>query len=160
MHMKHLIILFLLLSSFSFAQDLTVLKATKQTINSGASPTSTSNYLVEIKKTKKCKLSIDSIINVYTQKLVPFNTVKVDNADFVSPNYQPVKASAIKEKGVYQLTFASMKNRGSGRPGTPMNLVVPVAEFSQGAVIHYTIGKKKKQLLIESFEQLETINAP
>ncbi len=160
MHMTRLIILFLLISSFSFAQDLTLVKATKQTINSGASPTSTTNYLVEIKKTKKCKLSIDSIVNVYTQKTVSFNIVKVDNADAVSPNYQPVKASAIKEKGVYQLTFASMKNRGSGRPGTPMNLVVPVAEFTQGAVVYYTFGKKKKQLLIESFEQLEIINAP
>ena len=42
----------------------------------------------------------------------------------------------------------------------PMISDLVVAEFSQGAVIHYTIGKKKKQLLIESFEQLETINAP
>ena len=41
-----------------------------------------------------------------------------------------------------------------------MNLMVPVAEFTQGAIIYYRVGKKKKQLVVESFEQLETINAP
>ncbi|MCX6295472.1 MAG: hypothetical protein NTX97_05305 [Bacteroidetes bacterium] len=158
--MKQFAFLFLLLSSASFAQDLAMVKATKQTINSGAAPTSTINYLIEIKRSKKCKLSIDSVVNVYTQKTTAFNVVKVDNPESVSPKYKPVNASSIKDKGMFQITFASMKNRGSGRPGTPMNLIVPIADFTQGAIVYYTAGKKKKQLLVESFEELETINAP
>ncbi len=158
--MKRFIILFCLISAFSSAQDLSLLKATKQTINSGASSSSTTNYSVDINKTKKCKLSIDSVVNVYTQKSISFNIVQVDNPSAVSPSYHQVKPSAIKEKGMYQITFASTKNRGSGRPATPMNLVVPIADFTQGAIIYYSSGKKKKQLLVESFEQLETINAP
>ncbi len=158
--MKRIAFLFLFSSSVSIAQDMTMIKATKQTINSGAAPTSTTNYLIEIKKSKKCKLSIDSVVNVYTQKTTAFNIVKVDNPESVSPNYKQVNATSIKDKGVFQITFASMKNRGSGRPGTPMNLMVPIADFTQGAIVYYTVGKKKKQLLVESFEELETINAP
>lgn len=159
--MKRIVILFLLISSVSFSQDLKLVKATKQTINSGASPTSTTNYMIEIKKSKKCKVSIDSLVNTYTQKSNPFNVVKVDDPTVLSPNYQKVDASKINDKGIFQITFSSMKSRGSGRPGTPpMDLMVPVAEFTQGAIIYYHVGKKKKQLVIESFEQLETINAP
>lgn len=159
--MKRFFFLFLLISSVSLAQDLKLIKATKQTINSGASPTSTTNYMIEIKKSKKCKWSVDSVVNVYTQKSGRFNIVKVDDPTVLSPNYKQVDASNIKDKGTFQITFSSMKSRGSGRPGTPpMNLMVPVADFTQGAIIYYSIGKKKKQLLIESFEELETINAP
>jgi len=159
--MKRIILLFLLISSFSFAQDLKLVKATKQTINSGASPTSTTNYMIEVKKSKKCKVSIDSVVNVYTQKSNSFNVVKVDDPTVLSPNYEKVDASKLADKGLFQITFSSMKSRGSGRPGTPpMNLMVPVADYTQGAIIYYHVGKKKKQLLIESFEQLETINAP
>lgn len=159
--MKRIILLFLLISAFSFGQDLKLVKATKQTINSGASPTSTTNYMIEVKKSKKCKVSIDSVVNVYTQKSNSFNVVKVDDPTVLSPNYEKVDASKLTDKGLFQITFSSMKSRGSGRPGTPpMNLMVPVAEFTQGAIIYYHVGKKKKQLQIESFEQLETINAP
>ena len=159
--MKRIIILFLLISSFSFAQDLKLVKSTKQIINSGASPTSTTNYMVEIKKAKKCKVSIDSLVNTYTQKSSPFNIVKVDNPTVLSPNYEKVDASKLTDKGTFQITFSSLKSHGSTRPGAPpMNLMVPVAEFTQGAIIYYRVGKKKKQLVIELFEQLETINAP
>lgn len=159
--MKRIILLFLLISSVSLAQELKLVKATKQTINSGASPTSTTNYMIEIKKSKKCKVSIDSLVNTYTQKSNPFNIVKVDDPTELSPNYQKVDASQLTDKGIFQITFSSMKSRGSGRPGAPpMNLMVPVAEFTQGAILYYHVGKKKKQLVIESFEQLETINAP
>ena len=54
-----------------------------------------------------------------------------------------------------------MKKRGSGRPGAPpMELMVPIADFTQGAIVYYRVGKKKKKLTVESFEELETINAP
>ncbi len=159
--MKRIVILFFLISSFSLAQDLKLVKATKQIINAGASPTSTTNYMIEISKSKKCKWSVDSVVNVYTQKSGKFNIVKVDDPTVLSPNYKQVDASNIKDKGIFQITFSSIKNRGSGRQGTPpMNLMVPVAEFTQGAIIYYSVGKKKKKLLIESFDELETINAP
>ncbi|CAN5431942.1 hypothetical protein BH10BAC1_BH10BAC1_16340 [soil metagenome] len=158
--MKQIILLLFLLPTITFAQDLKLVKATKQTINSGASPTSTTNYMVEVNKSKKCKISIDSVVNVYTQKTTNFNIVKVDDPAATSPNYERTDASNVKGKGTYQITFASMKNRGRGRPGTPMNLMVPIADFTQGAIVYYRVGKKKKQLLIESFEELETINAP
>ncbi|MBA3971062.1 MAG: hypothetical protein H0X46_02775 [Bacteroidetes bacterium] len=153
--MKHILVLLFLIPSFLFAQDLKLIKATKQTINSGASPTSTTNYRVEVKRSKSCNWSVDSVVNVYTSKSNLFNITKVGNSTTLQMD--PV---LIKQKGIFQITFSSVKNRGSGRPGTPMNLMVPVADFTQGAIIYYRVGKKKKQLTVESFDELETINAP
>ncbi|HEY0030604.1 MAG TPA: hypothetical protein VGC65_07590 [Bacteroidia bacterium] len=158
--MKGAIIFLLLAYTSAVAQDLQLVKATKQTINHGASPTSTTNYKVTIKKEKGCNWAIDSVINVYTQKSNEFNVFKVVDPTVLSSQYQSVKSFKKKDKGLFQITFASMKNRGSGRPGTPQDLMVPVADFTQGAIIYYTMGKKKKQLLVESFEEQETINAP
>lgn len=160
--MRSIILLLLCVSSFAFAQDLKLIKATKQTINSGAAPTSTTNYTVQVKKSKKCVLTIDSVVNVYTQRSGKFTVFKVGNSTVLSPNNQKqIDASSIKEKGVFNINFSSMKNRGSGRPGAPpMELMVPIADFTQGAIIYYRVGKKKKQLLVEAFEELETINAP
>ncbi len=152
--------LFLLNVFSSSAQELQLVKATKQTINSGASPQSSVNYMIQFKKDKCYKWSVDSVVNVYTQKTTPFNIVKVDDPTVLSPNYSPVKTYNKSDKGMFQITFGTVKQRGSGRPGAPMNLMVPVADFTQGAIIYYHVGKKKKQLLVESFEELETINAP
>jgi hypothetical protein len=158
--MKHILSFLLLLSCCASAQELRFVRATKQTINSGASPTSTTNYTVELKKTKTGKWCVDSVVNVYTQKPIDYDIAWVDDPSKVSPDFKPVKAFSKKDKGTYQITFASRKNRGSGRPGTPMNLMVPVADFTQGAIIYYRIGKKRCQMKIESFDELETINAP
>lgn len=158
--MKQLIFLMLVTPVFLAGQELKLLKATKQTVNAGASPTSITNYTVEIKKEKAGKWSIDSVVNVYTQKSVEFRVMKTSDPLVIFPNDEPVKFYQKKDKGTYRIMFASMKNRGSGRPGSPQNLMVPVADFTQGAIIFYTMGKKKKQLLVESFEELETINAP
>ena len=158
--MRNIILLLLCISSATFAQDLKLIKATKQTTNAGASPTSTINYSVQVKKSKKCKLSVDSIVNVYTQKSSPFNVYKVSTPTVLSPSFQ-TDASNLTEKGIYNINFYSMKSRGSGRPGAPpMELMVPIADFTQGAIIYYRVGKKKKKLTVEAFEELETINAP
>lgn len=160
--MRFVILLLFCVSSLVVAQDLKLVKATKQMINSGASPMSTTNYTIQVKKSKKCVVTIDSVVNVYTQKSGKFNVFKVGNSTVLSPtSQQQIDASNIKEKGIYNINFSSMKSRGSGRPGTPpMNLMVPIADFTQGAIIYYRVGKKKKQLLVEAFEELETINAP
>lgn len=160
--MRFVILLLFCVSSHVVAQELKLVKATKQTINSGASPTSTTNYTIQVKKSKKCVVTIDSVVNVYTQKSGKFNVFKVGSSTVLSPtSQQQIDASNIKEKGIFNINFSSMKSRGSGRPGTPpMNLMVPIADFTQGAIIYYRAGKKKKQLLVEAFEELETINAP
>ena len=158
--MNRIIFLFLLTTFSAASQELKLIKATKQTINSGASPSSTNNYMIQIKKDKAYKWSVDSVVNVYTQKSIKFNIVKVDDPTVLSPNYKQVTKFSKNDHGMFQITFGVMKPRGSGRPGTPMNLMVPVADFTQGAIIYYRVGKKKKQLVIESFEELETINAP
>lgn len=153
--MRKIILLLLLVSSATFAQDLKLIKATKQTTNAGASPTSTINYTVQVEKNKKCKVSVDSVVNVYTQKSGPFNVFIV-----ASPSQQ-VDASSVKKKGTYNIHFYSTKNRGSGRPGAPpMELMVPIADYTQGAIVYYHVGNKSKKLTIESFVELETINAP
>lgn len=158
--MKQIVFLLFIFPCVLSAQDLKLIKATKQMVNSGASPTSVINYTIDVKRSKSCKWAVDSVVNVYTQKTVEFNIVKVNDPTVLSPSNQKVDASEINAKGSFQIRFASMKNRGSGRPGTPMNLMVPVADFTQGAIIYYRVGKKKKKLVVESFEELETINAP
>lgn len=160
--MRSIILLLLCVSSFAVAQDLKLIKATKQMINSGASPTSTTNYTIQVKKSKKCSLAIDSVVNVYTQKSGKFNVFKVGNSTVLSPtSQQQIDASNIKDKGIFNINFSSMKNRGSGRPGAPpMELMVPIADFTQGAIVYYRVGKKRKILTVDFFEELETINAP
>ena len=158
--MRKIILLFLLISSATFAQDLKLIKATKQITNAGASPTSTINYTIRVKKSKKCKVSIDSVVNVYTQKSSSFNVYKTGKATVLSPAQQ-IDATNVKEKGSYDINFYSTKNRGSGRPGAPpMELMVPIADFTQGAIVYYRVGKKSKKITVESFEELPTINAP
>ncbi len=158
--MRLLFSLLLLISSFSVAQDLKLTEATKQIINYGASPTSTINYTVEVKKNKSCKISVDSVVNVYTQRSTLFHITKKNEGSVLSPAKQ-IDASNIHEKGVFEIHFSATKNRGSGRPGAPpMNLTVPLADFTQGVIIYYRVGKKKKKLRVESFEELETVNAP
>ena len=160
--MRSIILLLFFVSSYAGAQDLKLIKATKQMINSGASPTSTTNYTIQVKKSKKCSLTIDSVVNVYTQKSGKFTVFKEGNPSVLSPaSQQQIDASNIKEKGIFNINFSSSKNRGSGRPGAPpMELMVPIADYTQGAIVYYRVGKKKKKLTIESFEELETINAP
>ena len=159
--MNKLLLGLIFISTVSFAQELKLQKATKQTINAGASPTSTTNHVLELKKSKKCTFTIDSVVNVYTQKAIAFTVFKLADATVLAPGNPVVCSNQLKGKGVFQIHFASMKNRGGGRPGSPpMNLVVPIADFTQGAIVYYRVGRKKKQLIVESFEELETINAP
>ena len=86
--MKQLLIL-LLISNISFAQELKLIKATKQMVNHGASPSSSINYTVLLKKDKNFKWSIDSV-HTPLGKSLKFNVVKVDNIDATSPNYTKV----------------------------------------------------------------------
>ena len=158
--MRKIILLFLLISSATFAQDLKLIKATKQTTNAGASPTATINYTIQVKKSKRCKVTIDSVVNVYTQKTSPFNVYKTGKATVLSPAKQ-IDVANIREKGSYDINFYSTKNKGGGRPGAPpMELMVPIADFTQGAIVYYRAGNKNKKITVESFEELQTINAP
>jgi hypothetical protein len=158
--MKSFLFLFILVSFSATAQQLKLRKATKQTINGGAFPSSTTNYCIFIKKEKAFAWSVDSVVDVYTQRSVKFHIVKVDNADVLSPNsYSQVKTYSKKDKGNFQLTFSMNTTRKTG-PDTPMNKMVPVNDVTQGVIIYYSAKKKGKQLKVESFEQLETIDAP
>ena len=104
--MRRIFLLLFLISSATFAQDLKLIKATKQTTNAGASPTSTINYCIQIKKSKKCKVSIDSVVNVYTQKSGSFTVFKEGGATVLSPKDQKqIDASNITEKGIFNINF-------------------------------------------------------
>ena len=159
--MKSFLFLFLFISISTFGQELKLWKATKQTINSGISPTSTTNYTVFIKKEKSFNWSVDSVVDVYTQRKMTFYIVKVGQSDVLSPiNYSQVKKYSKKDKGMYQITFSVNASRRNSQPQTPMNKMVPVNDLTQGVIIFYSVKKKEKQLRVESFEQLETIDAP
>ena len=158
--MKHIIYFILFITFSAPAQELKLIKATKQTINAGASPSSVTNYVVIIKKEKCFKWSVDSVVNIDSRMSVKYNIVKADNPNAASPNYQRVQSFSKKDKGLYHITFSSSKSHSSGRPGSPLNTSVTTPEFTRGALIYYSAGKKKKQLQVNSFEQLATIDAP
>ena len=158
--MNRIIVFLLIISSSVFAQELKVVNATKQTINSGASPTSTTNYKVQFKKGSAYKWSVDSVVNANTQQSVQYIIVKMDSNDPASVGFKPVKCFSKKDKGIYQIAFASSKKRGSGRPNSPTGVMVELPDFPKGAIIYYRVGKKKMQMIVETFEELETINAP
>lgn len=157
--MKKIILCFLFMQSLVFAQELKLMKATMQTINHGASPTSTTNYIIQLNKEKTFAWSIDSIHSMLGTS-IKYNIVKVDNPDAVSPQYKQVKTFSKKDKGIYQLTFGSTKQNGSGRQVAPQQIKVNTENFSNGVIIYYSVKKKKINMKIESFEELESINAP
>jgi hypothetical protein len=158
--MKRIIVFLLIVCSSAVGQELKFIKSTKQTINGGASPTSTTNYTIFFKKESAYKWSVDSVVNANTLKSVQYTIVSIDDPNAHSPNILPVKYFSKKDKGLYQITFASSKNRGGGRPNSPTGIMVELPDFPKGAIIYYRVGKKKKQLIVDTFEELETINAP
>jgi hypothetical protein len=158
--MKRLFFLFLIISSTAAAQELTLKKATMQTVNQGASPTSSTTYKVLICQCKKGRWSIDSVISTSSQQSVKFNMVKVDNPDAVSPDYKKLDSYSNLGTGNYLISFGKTKQRGSGRPGSPQNTKVDTINIEGGVIVYYSVGKKHKQLKIAEFEQLETIDAP
>lgn len=130
-----------------------------QTVNHGASPTSTTNFMVQLKKEKAFAWSIDSVKSALN-KPIAYYIVKVDDPTVLSPNYQQVKKFSKKDKGIYQITFGSTRQNGSGRPGSPINQRVDAENYANGVTIYYTVNKKKKEFKIDSFEELESIDAP
>ncbi|MBL7884519.1 MAG: hypothetical protein JNL69_10655 [Bacteroidia bacterium] len=134
-------------------------KASMQTINHGASPTSTTNYSILIKKNKSFLWSIDSIVSVNGNK-ISFNISKVENINSASPKYTPITSYSKNDVGTYHLTFASTKRRGEGRNGAAQHLTVETEDYSGGVIIHYKVKGKLKKMKIESFVKDETINAP
>ncbi|MCW3104060.1 MAG: hypothetical protein JWO09_2500 [Bacteroidetes bacterium] len=86
--------------------------------------------------------------------------VKVDNPDAASPDYKKLDSYSSLGTGNYLISFGKTKQRGSGRPGSPQNTKVDTTNIDGGVVIYYSEGKKRKQLKVIEFEQLETIDAP
>lgn len=158
--MRKILFLFMMISMSSVAQDLTLKKATMQTINHGASPTSSTTYTVLLCNCKKGKWSLDSVISISSGQNVKFNLVKVDDPNASSPDYKKLDSYSNLGKGNFQLSFGKTKQRGSGRPGAPQNTRVDTTNIEGGVLIYYSFNKKSKQLKIDSFEQLETIDAP
>jgi hypothetical protein len=148
--MKKLVSLFLIISASVFAQEPKVIKATMQTINHGASPTSSTTYSVLISAAKKCKWSIDSLVSISSGQNVKFNIVEVNEPEATSPDYKKVSAENLK-KGNYQVTFSKIKQRGGGRPGSPQNMKADTTIIEGGVLVFYTMKKKHRQLKIESF---------
>jgi hypothetical protein len=158
---KFLIFIALFITSVSFSQELKLQKATSQKINHGASPTSTTTYTVTILKNKKFNWQIDSVVSISSAQQVKYNIVKVDNPDAVSPKYEQVKKYNKCDKGNYQITFSITKSHGgSSRPGAPQNQMADTTNIEGGVIIYYRVNGKTKKIKVESFEQLETINAP
>lgn len=158
--MKHLFFLFFIVSSAVFGQDLKLSKATMQTVNHGASPTSTTTYTILLQKSKKCLWSIDSVVSTSSNQSIKYNLVKVDNTNATSPDYKKVEGFSKADRGTYQITFGITKQRGSGRPGAPQNQKADTTTIEGGVTIYYSIKKKRKQLKVVEFEQLETVDAP
>jgi hypothetical protein len=157
--MKKLVFLFLIISSTIFAQDVKIVKATMQTVNHGASPTSSTTYSVILSKAKKGKWSIDSIVSSSSGQTVKFNIVEFNDQEAASPDHKKASPGNLK-KGNYQISFGKVKQRGGGRPGSPQNTKVDTTNIEGGVIIYYCVKKKKKQIRIDEFEMLETIDAP
>ena len=158
--MKRLFFLFFIISSTLAAQELDLKKATRQTVNHGASPTSSTTYTVQMKVCKKGKWSIDSVISIASGQAIAFNMVQVDDPAAASPDYKKLNGYSDLGKGNYQLSFGLTKQRGSGRPHAPQNTVVDTTNIEGGIVICYTFKKKHRRLKVDEFEQLETVDAP
>jgi hypothetical protein len=158
--MKQLLFIFLLMHTMLPAQELALVKATMQTINYGASPGSVTNYVIQLCKTKKFAWGIDSVCGILSGKPVKYNFLKIDDPDVLSPQYKPVKLFSKKDKGQYLIKFGIGKRRAGGRPGAPQNMMADTENVDGGVIIYYRAGKKHKQLKVEVFEQLETVNAP
>jgi hypothetical protein len=157
--MMRLVLIFLIFSSTCFAQDLKINKATVQTLNHGASPTSSITYTIFFTKVKKGKWSIDSLISSSSGQNIKFNIAEVDHPDAVSPDCKKVAPKDLK-KGNYQITFGKVKKRGVGRPGSPQDQKADTTNIEGAVLICYTIKKKHLQIRIDNFETLETVNAP
>jgi hypothetical protein len=155
--MKKFLFLFLIISATTFAQELTLQKAMMQTVNHGASPTSTTTYSVLVCNCKKAKWSLDSVVSISSGQILTFDMSKVEKKDTVNK-----KLSSFKNLGTgdYRITFSKTKQRSGGRPGAPQNTMVDTTNIEGGVMIHYTVKSKHKKMKIDSFEQLETINTP
>lgn len=158
--MKKILFLFLIISSTVAAQELTLKKATMQTVNHGASPTSSTTYKILLCNCKKGKWSIDSVISTSSGQSVKFNMMSVGNPDAVSPDYKKLSSFSGLGKGNFLISFGIIKQRGSGRPGAPQNTKVDTTNIEGGVVIHYTFKNKRRELKVDSFEELEKIDAP
>lgn len=154
-------ILFLLLFPLAVsAQDLQLVKASRQTVNLGAAPGSVTTYSILLEKKQKFRWQIDSVCSVLQSEKIKYNLVKVDDPDLSSPNYTQVKCFSKNDRGKYLITFGITKNRGSGRPGSPQQMKADTTNIEGGVIIYYSAGKKKKQLKVTEFEMLETVDAP
>ncbi|HEX8515878.1 MAG TPA: hypothetical protein VF868_06735 [Bacteroidia bacterium] len=158
--MKRLFFLFLLISSTAAAQTLTLRKATMQTLNHGASPTSSTTYNILVCNCKKGSWSIDSVISVSSGQSVNFTLFKTDDPKVPSRKYRKIESLSGLGTGDYQITFSVTKNRGSGRPGAPQNTKADTTNIDGGVIIYYSMKKNKGQMKIDAFEELERIDAP
>jgi hypothetical protein len=158
--MKRLFFLFSIISSTVLAQDLTLNKATRQTLNHGASPTSRTTYKILICNCKKGKWNIDSVISTSSGQAVLFNVFRVEAPASASPKYLKLESANDLETGHYQITFDVTKKHGGGRPGAPQNQKADTTNIDGGVEIFYSSKKKKKKMKVDTFEELERIDAP
>ncbi len=143
--MKYIFFLFIIISFSARGQELKLTQATKQTANSGASATVITNYCILLKKEKSFCWSVDSVVDVYTQKPLRFHIVKIEKPGGLSAQrYLEVKKYSKKDKGIYRVSFEMTQNRKTG-PDTPMNKKVPVDDITQGVIVFYSAEKKKKK---------------
>ncbi len=159
-NMKRIIVLFALFPTFLLAQELKLITSSQQTINAGAFPSSTTNYLIQIQKEKRFNWHIDSLYSISSNKKIQYNITKVDSPNAVSPIYKQVKLFSKKDIGIFQINFGTRKALGGGKPNAPVANNLPPEDYSKGVVLFYTANKKKKELKISVFEKLESINAP
>lgn len=158
--MKKLLFIFCILSASTYAQDLKLISASRQTINYGASPSSNTNYKVVFEKNKKFIWSIDSICGIQSGNLVKYHIVKISEPTVLSPDYRSVEVFRKADQGKYQIRFSVLKQRGSGRPGSPPMTKADTTNIEGGIIIYYSAKKKHKQLKVIEFEMLETVDAP
>lgn len=156
---------FILLAIFFFpalsnAQELSLVSATRQTVNQGAGGMSVTNYRVTLKKEKDFFWSIDSVVSISTGKKIAYHLVHSTDPAATSPDFRRIVEFCHTDRGFYILTFSNAKKRGTGRPGAPQQVQADTADVDGGVVVWYTSGKGKKKIVLETYEQLETVNAP
>ena len=158
--MKRFILLFLLSSLYSQAQNLTLVKATKQVLNHGASPASSTNYKILLCNCSKAKWSIDSVISISSGQRIKFKLFKIEGVNETVQLPINVDAPFNPGTGNFRLTFESIKYREGGRPGSPQPTETDTTAIEGGVIIYYSIKKKQRTMKIDSFEELEKINTP
>jgi hypothetical protein len=158
--MKYIFFLFVVFDLSLSGQELRLKSATMQTINQGASAVSSTTYRIRLEKSRKYKWSVDSIIGIQSGQPVDFQIMKLGDDTVLKPGSQLLREFKKTDKGLFEIVFGIQKSRGNGRPNAPQNMKVDTTNIDGGVYIYYRTKCRKKKIKVDTFEVLETLDAP